>query len=84
MSLALNWIEIEPSPRTNHLLVESTVVESWKWGNRPDGVQNMLRVRVHVCATKMDGFLGPKFSTQGSPFHRFSLSKSGLSKIGEK
>ena len=33
------------------------------------GVHNMLRVR--VCAAHMGGFLGPKFSKQGSLFRQF-------------
>ena len=32
------------------------------------GVHNMLRVR--VCAAHMGGFLGPKFSKQGSIFQQ--------------
>ena len=34
----------------------------------PGGVHNMLRVR--VCAAHMGGFLGPKFSRQGSLFRQ--------------
>ena len=46
------------------------------------GVHNMLRVR--VCATHMGGFLGPKFSKQGSPFRQISLNKGGLSRNWRK
>ena len=42
----------------------------------------MLRVR--VCAAHMGGFLGPKFSKQGSLFGRFSLNKGGLSRNWRK
>ena len=38
----------------------------------------MLRVR--VCAVHMGGFLGPKFSKQGSFFGRFSLNMGGLTR----
>ena len=34
----------------------------------PGGVHNMLGVR--VCAAHMGGFLDPKFSKQGSFFHK--------------
>ena len=36
--------------------------------DRGGGVHNMLRVR--VCAAHMGGFLGPKFSKQGSLFRQ--------------
>ena len=36
--------------------------------SRGGGVHNMLRVR--VCAAHMGGFLGPKFSKQGSLFRQ--------------
>ena len=45
---------------------------------RGGGVHIMLRVR--VCAAHMGGFLGPKFSKQGSLFGRFSINKGGLSR----
>ena len=38
------------------------------------GVHNMLRVR--VCAARMGGFLGPKFSKQGSLFRQIFLKLS--------
>ena len=37
-------------------------------------------LRVWVCAAHMDGFLGPKFSKQGSLFNRFSLNMYGFSR----
>ena len=37
------------------------------------GVHNMLRVR--VCAAHMGGFLGPKFSKQGSLFRHIFLKQ---------
>ena len=37
----------------------------------------MLRVR--VCAAHMGGFLGPKFSKQGSFFGKLSMNMSGFS-----
>ena len=37
------------------------------------GVHNMLRVR--VCAAHMGGFLGPKFSRQGSLFRQIFLKQ---------
>ena len=37
------------------------------------GVHNMLRVR--VCAAHMGGFLGPKFSRQGSVFRQIFLKR---------
>ena len=41
--------------------------------------------RVRVCAAHMGGFLGPKFSKQGSPFlGTFSLTIDGLSRNGRK
>ena len=46
------------------------------------GVHNMLRVR--VCAAHMGGFLGPKFSKQGSLFGRFSIKEGGLSRNWRK
>ena len=42
----------------------------------------MLRVR--VCAAHMGGFLGPKFSKQGSFFGRFSINMGGLSRYRRK
>ena len=42
----------------------------------------MLRVR--VCAAHIGGFLGPKFSTQGSLFGRFSINMGGLSRNWRK
>ena len=39
----------------------------------PGGVHNMLRVR--VCAAHMGGFLGPKFSKQGSLFRQIFLKQ---------
>ena len=42
----------------------------------------MLRVR--VCAAHMGGFLGPKFSKQGSLFGRFSINMGGLSRNWRK
>ena len=47
------------------------------------GVHNMLRV--WVCAAHMGGFLGPKFSKQGSLFWQI-FHKQGwvIQKIGEK
>ena len=40
------------------------------------GVHNMLRVR--VCAAHMGGFLGPKFSKQGSLFPKLAkIAKNG-------
>ena len=39
----------------------------------PGGVHNMFRV--WVCAAHMGGFLGPKFSKQGSFFGRFSIKQ---------
>ena len=42
----------------------------------------MLRVR--VCAAHMGGFLGPKFSKQGSFFGRFSLNMGGFSRNWQK
>ena len=39
----------------------------------------MLRVR--VCAAHMGGFLGPKFSKQGSFFGRFFLNMGRLPRI---
>ena len=42
----------------------------------------MLRVR--VCAADMGGFLGPKFSKQGSIFSRFSTNKGELSRNWRK
>ena len=41
--------------------------------NNPEGVHNMLRVR--VCAAHMGGFLGPKFSKQGSLFRQIFLKQ---------
>ena len=40
---------------------------------RGGGVNNMLRVR--VCAAHMGGFLGPKFSKQGSLFRQIFLKQ---------
>ena len=37
-------------------------------------------LRVQVCATHMGGFLGPKFSKQGSLFGRISLNMGGFSR----
>ena len=48
----------------------------------PGGLHNMLRVR--VCAAHMGGFLGPKFSKQGSFFGRFSLNMGELSRNWQK
>ena len=42
----------------------------------------MLRVR--VCAAHVGGFLGPKFSKQGSIFGRFSINMGGLSRNWRK
>ena len=42
------------------------------------GVHNMLRV--WVCAAHMGGFLGPKFSKQGSLCSRFSINMDELSR----
>ena len=42
----------------------------------------MLRVR--VCAAHMGGFLGPKFSRQGSFFGRFSINMGGFSRNWRK
>ena len=42
----------------------------------------MLRVR--VCAAHMGGFLGPKFSKQGSLFGRFAINMDGLSRNWRK
>ena len=42
----------------------------------------MLRVR--VCAAHMGGFLGRKFSKQGSFFGRFSLNMGGFSRNYQK
>ena len=39
----------------------------------PGGVHNMLRVR--VCAAHKGGFLGPKFSKQGSLFRQIFLKQ---------
>ena len=41
-------------------------------------------LRVQVCAAHMGGFLGPKFSKQGSLYGRFSLSIGGLSRNWRK
>ena len=41
--------------------------------NNLEGVHNMLRVR--VCAAHMGGFLGPKFSKQGSLFRQIFLKQ---------
>ena len=46
------------------------------------GVHNMLRVR--VCAAYMGGFLGPKFSKQGSLFRQIFLKQGGLSRNRRK
>ena len=46
------------------------------------GVHNMFRVR--VCAAHMGGFLGLKFSKQGSLFGRFSINMGGLSRNWRK
>ena len=43
---------------------------------RGGGVHNMLRVR--VCAAHMGGFLGPKFSKQGSLFRQIFLKQGWL------
>ena len=51
-----------PSSQWNHVsMVESSELPG-------GGVHNMLRVR--VCAAHMGGFLGPKFSKQGSLFRQ--------------
>ena len=42
----------------------------------------MLSVR--VCAAHMGGFLGPKFSKQGSLFGRFSLNMGRFSRNWQK
>ena len=42
----------------------------------------MLRVR--VCAAHMGGFLGPRFSKQGSLFGRFFINMGGLSRNWQK
>ena len=42
----------------------------------------MLRLR--VCATHMGGFLGPKFSKQGSLLGRFSINMGGFSRNWQK
>ena len=41
-------------------------------------------LRVWVCATHMGGFLGPKFSKEGSLFGKFSLNMDGFSRNWQK
>ena len=57
-----------PQPPAKRVVGLTKVLLSYgKWEVAPGGeVHNMLRVR--VCAAHMDGFLGPKFSRQGSLF----------------
>ena len=65
-----------PSSKSKEQGKQGTLGHKFKIQAR--GVHNMLRVR--VCAAHMGGFLGPKFSKQGSHFGRFSINKGGLSR----
>ena len=90
-----SWLDVGrykvilPPPRTVSSILQIQFQD--KKRNRRDspgggGVHNMLRVQ--VCATHMGGFLGPKFSEQGSLFwqifhkHRWVMEK--LAKNSEK
>ena len=54
-------------PKDDEVRCEVRPPRSPIWSLIPGrGVHNMLRVR--VCAAHMGGFLGPKFSKQGSLF----------------
>ena len=54
---------------STNILVASSMINSRGGG----GVHNMLRVR--ICAAHMGGFLGPRFSKQGSLFRQISLKQ---------
>ena len=66
--------------------IKSSISKTRKGIGLQGGVHNMLRVR--VCAAHMGGFLGPKFSKQGSLFRQTFLKQGWvvqkLAKIAKK